>query len=614
MKRLSCRLFSLLAMLVLLVVSGVVPTPVWSQPQSPNNPNLLQEAETLYRAQRYEEALQRYEHYLRTSPPEQQWQQAWLRTAELYGIRGDWNQARARFERLLTMKTDSGIALKARYGVGQANYKLGNYLEAERNLENLSASNLSGELRFKTNALLTELSLQAGNTTQAFSRLLLVEKDLPHGEEEWFQDLKTRLLSRANSMDLEKLADLYRDASLTAGVLLQLVKLELQANRPEKAGTWLTTLQQRFPESPEASQAKQLAAAVSRSKPAAPPTIVGCLVPLSGEHAEFGRQVKNGLELAASQSGVALIIKDVGHSSQRAAAAVAELAANPQVLVLVGFFPTATADAAAAAAQRLEIPLLALSQKKDITLDRPYVFRDFLTQPLMLQALLNYTANTIGWQRYAILYPNSKYGQSLARQFGEEGDRHAARLVGQASYTEGGKDVAQAVQTLTQINHGPEGAPPLDAIFIPDEADMVAAIAKELAATPLLAHVHLLGTNLLHAPATLSFSNLLTGILFADGFFAGDADPAVKAFTADYRQQFQQAPTYLAAQGYSSMRLLAQAQKDSPELSREDFAQKLPHQTQPPGFSLFKEFNLDREATLTTKIITIQDKEFQLAH
>ena len=116
---------------------------------------------------------------------------------------------------------------------------------------------------------LTELSLQAGNLAQAFSRLLLVEKDLPYGEEEWLQDLKTRLLSRANTLDLEKLADLYRDSSLTAGVLLQLVKLELQAGRPEKAGTWLTTLQQRFPESPEAAQAKQLVSAVSPSKPAA---------------------------------------------------------------------------------------------------------------------------------------------------------------------------------------------------------------------------------------------------------------------------------------------------------------------------------------------------------
>ena len=214
--------------------SGTIPPQVSSQERGTSIPNLLREAENLYRAHRYEEALQRYEQFLKTSPPEQQGQHAWLRTAEIYGIRGDWNQARLRYERLLTVKTDSGIAFRARYGVGQANYKLGNYQEAERILENLSASSLPGELRFKTNALLTEISLQSGNTAQAFSRLLLMEKDLPFGEEEWFQDLKIRLLTRANALDLEKLADLYRDTSLTAGVLLQLAKVELQAGRAGK--------------------------------------------------------------------------------------------------------------------------------------------------------------------------------------------------------------------------------------------------------------------------------------------------------------------------------------------------------------------------------------------
>jgi ABC-type branched-subunit amino acid transport system substrate-binding protein/Tfp pilus assembly protein PilF len=536
-----------------------------------------------------------------------------LRTAELYGIRGDWNQARSRYERLLTMKTDSGVALRARYGVGQANYKLGNHPEAERILENLSASSLPGELRFKTNALLTEISLQAGNTVQAFSRLLLVEKNLPFGEEEWFEDLKTRLLSRANRLDLEKVADLYRNTSLTAGVLLQLAKVELQAGHTEKANTWITTLQQRFPETPEAVQAKQLVPAAEQSKPALPPNVMGCLVPLSGENAEFGRQVKNGLELAASQSGIGLIIKDSGSNSPATAAAVEELANNPKVMAVVGFFPLAIADAAAQAAQQLEIPLLALTQKKDITQTGTFVFRDFLTQRLMVKALLDYTANTLGLQRYAILYPNSKYGQTLSRHFSEELNRQAARLVAQVSYSEGGRDAAQAVQTLIQANPGQDGVPPLDAVFIPDEANIVAAIAKEISASPL-PHVRLLGTNILQTPVALEYAEALAGILFPDGFFVGDGDPTVKAFVADYRQRFGQTPTYLAAQGYSSMLLLAQTQKDLIGLSRKEFADELRHQTQPPGFSLFKGFNPEREAELTTKVLTIQDREFQLEH
>lgn len=607
------RLKFFFCFIVLLLASGsTVYSRVFPRADSSEVTNLLREAESLYRAHRYEEALQRYEHYLRTSPPEQQGQYAYLRTAELYGIRGDWHQARSRYERLLTMKTDSGIALRARYGSGQANYKLGNYLEAERILENLSASSLPGELRFKTSALLTEISLQANNITRAFSRLLLVEKNLPYGEEEWFLDLKTRLLTQASPLDLEKLADMYRDSSLTPGVLLQLARAEFQAGRPEKAKTWLTTLQQRFPESPEAAQARQLGRGGEKTTPQSPPTVVGCLLPLSGEHAEFGRQVKNGLELAASQSDIALIMKDCGTNSQATKALVEELADNPQVLVLVGFFPLATAEAAADTAQRLEIPLLALTQRKNITQTRTYVFRDFLTHRMMLQALLNYTANTLGLQRYAILYPRSKFGQTLTRHFNEEINRQAAKLVAQVAYTEGGSDLSQAVQTLTQLNPGQEGLPSLDAVFIPDEANIVAAIAKELSSTPL--HPRILGTNILQAPATLQYAEVLDGMLFSDGFFPGDDDPAVRAFTADYKQRFGQTPTYLAAQGYSSMRLLAAAQKEFTGLSRQEFAERLRRQSQPPGFSLSRGFNHDREAEIAGKILTIREGKFELEY
>jgi len=261
---------------------------------------------------------------------------------------------------------------------------------------------------------------------------------------------------------------------------------------------------------------------------------------------------------------------------------VEELAQNPQVLVLMGFFPVHSADAAAMLPSGWKYPA-GSDSKKDITLSRNFVFRDFLTQRLMLQALLIYTANTLGWQRYAVLYPNSKYGQAMFRQFNDEISLQSAKLAAQASYSEGGKDLARAVQTLVQVNTGQGGLPSLDAVFIPDEANIVAAIAKEIAATPL-AHVHLLGTNILQTPATLQHAELLNGMLFPDGFFAADTDPAVKAFVADYRQRFEQSPTYLAAQGYSSMRLLADAQKDFAGLSRNEFADKLHHQTSHPDF------------------------------
>jgi branched-chain amino acid transport system substrate-binding protein len=580
-----------------------------AQGRGPTPTQLYEEAEQLYRANRFAEALARYEQFLQTSPPAAQGQQAWLRTAELYGIQGNWLEARRRYEALLTMPTDSGLALQARYGIGQAHYKLGNLPEAERILENLSASTLPAALRFKTNALLTEISLQTGNVKQAFSRLLLVAKDLGAGEAEWFMDLKARLLERASLPELTYLADLYRDTPLTAGVFLQLARLELQAGRPEQAAAWVQKLLERFPDSPEAGQAKQLGVAEPKPKPAG---VVGCLLPLTGEDAEVAHQVQQGLELAAAQTGTSLIIQDYGTAPAEVAAAVAAVADNPGVVILLGFFPSAAAEAAADAAQNVGIPLVALTQKKEVTLGRPLVFRDFLTHRQMLQALWHYTRNTLGLQRYAILYPDSRYGLALARQAQEEIDRQAGRLVAQAAYPEKGGEVSQAVQVLVQIPTTMPDQLPIEALFIPDIASNVAAIASQVSQTPLRG-VRLLGTNLLNTPETLKFRDVLEKVLFVDGFFAQDADPAVKAFVADYRQRYQKVPSYLAAQGYSSLRLVAETLRQHPGATGADLAGHLQKQGPPGGFTLFRGFNPEREAEVTTKILTIRQGQVVLA-
>jgi|GEM_PF-516080 len=604
------RRFSLIVILVAIAVLTLVSGAGAVPGRGPTPAQLYQEAESLYRAHRFAEALARYEQFLQTSPPASQGQYVWLRTAELYGIQGNWQEARRRYEALLTMSTDSGIALQARYGVGQAQYKLGNLPEAERVLENLSASTLPAALRFKTNALLTEISLQSGNVTQAFSRLLLAAKDLADGEEDWFLDLKTRLLDRASLAELSHLADLYRETPLTPGVLLQLAKLELQAGRSEAAAAWLQALQQRFPNSPEAAQGKQLNLESEKSQPPAP-AAVGCLLPLTGEDRDAAQQVKQGLELAASQTDLPLVLIDCGSGPKEAAAAVAELAETGKVAALMGFLPSAAAEAAAAEAQRLGLPLLILTQKKDITLGRPLVFRDFLTHRRMVTALLDYTTNTLGWRRYAILYADSRYGQAMARLCREEIDRQAARLVGQAAYREGGAEAAQAVQTLTQIPAAP-GQLPFEAIFIPDTPPGVAAIAAALAQTPLQP-VRLLGTNLLHTPEALKHGDILEGLLCVDAFLANDPDPHTKAFVADFRQRFQQAPGYLAAQGYSSLRLLAETLRQYPDSRGRELATHLQQQGPPPGFTLFRGFDQDREAEVATKIIVIRQGQFTLA-
>ena len=114
-------------------------------------------------------------------PPGRQCPLARLREAELLGLLGDWQGSLRRYQALLAREPETDIALKARYGMGRAYFKLGQYQQAAQVLDNLTAADFPRSLRFSTQALLAEIALKQGQVTQAFARLRLAAQDLPSG-------------------------------------------------------------------------------------------------------------------------------------------------------------------------------------------------------------------------------------------------------------------------------------------------------------------------------------------------------------------------------------------------------------------------------------------------
>jgi ABC-type branched-subunit amino acid transport system substrate-binding protein len=337
-------------------------------------------------------------------------------------------------------------------------------------------------------------------------------------------------------------------------------------------------------------------------------------LPLTGDYADTGQQVKEGMELAAAQVGLNLVIKDCQNDAAAAAKVVEELAQDKNLKVLVGPMTSATAEAAAQAAQRLNIPIITLTQKKDITAIGPMVFRDFLTGRKQVKALIEYNARKLNLRRYGVLYPESAYGQTFLRLFDEELATQGGLLVSQVAYPEGGQDVAEAIATLARTYRPhPDASVAFDALFIPDDARAVLKLASELAGSPL-AGVRLVGTNLMYSPKVGSQApTALQGLLFPEAFFVDDPDPEIKAFVEAYKNKYSKIPHYLAAQGYSSIKLAHELLKKMPDASREDLARALVDLRPVSGVPLFRGFNAEREAELNINILTIQDGQMKIA-
>jgi len=566
--------------------------------------NLFQQAEESYRRQVYRQARTQYATYLERYPQGEHAMVARLRLAELVGLLGDWHDSLRRYQALLAQGPHKDIALKARYGVGRAYFKLGQYPQALQVLDSLTADELPPDLRFSTQALLTEIAMKQGRVSQAFTRLRLASKDLAAGDREWFDDLKTRLVEQATPEELENLANLYRDTPVSAVLLLRLATLAQKAGRGDEAQKWAETLKERFPESKEAASVEQMRRGQRR--------LLACLLPLSGEFGNLGRHVKQGMELAARNTSLELNFRDTPNDQGAAAQLVRDLAADPRVLAILGPLSSAAAQGAAQAAQEARVPLIALSQKGGITQTGDYVFQTFLTARQQVRALMRHTLAR-GLKRYAVLYPDSGYGQTLMQQFLEEAQNQGVEVVDQEPYSPSTRDFAPPLASLKAVYQPEQGAPGFDALFIPDDAAAVAIVAGQLQGYGMQ-NLQLLGTNLLHAPdLPEAEARTLNGIIFPDAFFARDNSSAVQEFITAYRQQYNENPDYLAAQGYAVVRLLLKALEGDKNLQRADLPKRLLALKELPDLPWFKGFNADREAELSLYLLTIKDGAVQLA-
>ena len=548
---------------------------------------LFQAAEASYRRQAYRQAYQQYANYLERYPQGSRAMDARVREAEISGLLGDWQGSLRRYQGILTGQPQPEVAFKARYGIGRAYFKLGEYQQATQVLDNLTAaSDLPRSLWFSTQALMVEIALKQGQVPQAFARLRLAAQDLASGDPEWFEDLKTRLLEQATVPELEQLAALYRDTPLSAALLLRLARRSQDSGQPEEARKWVATLKERFPNSPEAAGAERL---LTGGK-----VVVGCLLPLSGQLSNIGFRVQRGMELAAKGTSVKLVFRNIGTDPETAAAITRELAQDENVLAILGPLSSAMAQSAADVAQAAAVPLIALSQKDGLTQTGNWIFQAFLTPRQQVRALVR-QGLSMGIKRFAVLYPDSSYGRTFSQNFQEEVAAGGGELAAQVFYSPGSQEFGPTLSALAEsLKPQAEGAP------------------VATAGTPLKG-IQLLGTNLLNnAKVPAAQLTALQGVIFPDAFYAGDPNPEVQKFIAAYRQQYGEEPDYLAAQGYTVFRVMARVAESPQALSRMALTQQLLSLKGVPGLPWFQKFIAQREEETLLYLLTITGGSVQM--
>jgi branched-chain amino acid transport system substrate-binding protein len=271
------------------------------------------------------------------------------------------------------------------------------------------------------------------------------------------------------------------------------------------------------------------------------PVRVGMILPLTqnGAPSPIGASMRNAAQLAISDSGstaITLMIQD-DHSTPDAAAQAAqsELGAGAQLILGPVFAnDVRTASAAAKSAGR---PMIAFST--DVTVAAPGVYLlSFLIQGYVDRVLQYAMSN--GKKSFGILAPQNDYGNVAAQRFQEMAGNVNAQVVVTARYSSG--QIATAAGQIA-------AAQGIDAVFIPEQADAMPAVASALATANV--KTQFLGTGVWNDPRVLKLPQM------QGAWFSAPDNSGFDAFAQRYKAKFSSDPVRLATLAYDAVTLAA---------------------------------------------------------
>ncbi len=296
--------------------------------------------------------------------------------------------------------------------------------------------------------------------------------------------------------------------------------------------------------------------------------LVGEYGSMTGAQATFGQSTHNGIMMAADEVNAAggingrkikVLSEDDQSKQEEAANAVTKLISQNSVIAVLGEVASSSSIAAAPICQSNKVPMITPSSTNDaVTKKGDYIFRMCYTDSYQGEALGNYVARDMKVKRAAVLTDvKSDYSTGLAAVFEKTFKSQGGQIVGHQSYANGDSDFRSQLTSLKGTNP--------DILFVPGYYTDIGQIAAQ--ARDLGMKQPLVGGDGWESPKLIEIGGkALEGSYYSNHYFYGDPAPNVRTFVEKYKQRYGVNPDALAALGYDTMKVLADAMKRAPKL------------------------------------------------
>ena len=184
------------------------------------------------------------------------------------------------------------------------------------------------------------------------------------------------------------------------------------------------------------------------------PSLVGVILPLSGEKKVLGEKILRGLAFGFNRggdSGIQMIIMDSKDHPDTVRFHVENLFYKHHVVALIGGLSSESAEVIAEKAEEFSIPSILFSQSQNLTKNRMFVFQNAISPQQLLTPLIRELRGPLKIDKVAIMYPDDSYGIKYSSFFEESFKKAGGRVTKKVSYKLGEFDFKEEVKELLHL-------------------------------------------------------------------------------------------------------------------------------------------------------------------
>jgi branched-chain amino acid transport system substrate-binding protein len=340
---------------------------------------------------------------------------------------------------------------------------------------------------------------------------------------------------------------------------------------------------------------------------------VGEYASLTGSEATFGQSSHDGTQLAIDDLNagggvlgkkIDLITEDNQSLAGQSATVVRKLISSDGVVAVLGEVASSRSLEAAPICQQSGIPMISPSSTNPkVTEVGDYIFRVCFIDPFQGTVMANFALKTLKLTSVAVLSDvKSDYSLGLAKFFKQSLLAGDGKIVADENYSGGDKDFSAQLTAIKAAN--PDG------IFVPGyytEVGLIALQAKQLGV-----NCPIFGGDGWESSSLVPIGGAaLEGDFFSTHYSPEDTSPAVQNFVKEFRSKYNQTPDAMAALGYDSAMILADAIKRAGAIEGAKIRDALAATKNFPGVTGNITMDANRNASKPAVILEIKNGEFK---